>query len=173
VPYTDAFRRRMIARMTGPRALSATALAKEVGVPQPTLSKWLRQAGTVASMSTPEPRKPARTARDLTVEDRMRILGEAADASPEELGALLRRHGLTTADLDAWKAALGSVGTGSKKARKTDAEKADARELRRVKRELARKEKALAEAAAIIVLQKKVQGILGDEDGDTPPRSGR
>lgn len=171
--YTDAFRRRMIARMTGPRALSATALAKEVGVPQPTLSKWLRAAGTVASMSTPEPRKPARTARELTVEDRARILSEAADASPEELGALLRRHGLTTADLDAWKAALGSVGKRSKKARKTGAEKAEARELRAVKRELARKEKALAEAAAIIVLQKKVQGILGDEDGDTPPKSGR
>jgi len=173
MPYTDAFRRRMIARMTGPRRLSATALAREVGVPQPTLSKWLRDAGTVGAMSTPEPRKSVRSARDLTVEDRIRILGEAADASPEELGALLRRHGLTSADLDAWKTALGTAGKGSKKVRTSDAEKADARRVRALERELARKDKALAEAAAIIVLQKKVQQILGDEDGDTPPKSER
>ena len=171
MPYTDAFRRRMIARMTGPRPLSATALAKEVGVPQPTLSKWLREAGTVASMSTPDPKRPVRHARDLTVQDRVRILAEAADASPEELGGLIRRHGLTTADLDAWKDALEGVGRTPKKAGKSDAEKAEARRVRALERELARKEKALAEAAAIIVLQKKVQAILGDEGDATPPRS--
>ena len=103
----------------------------------------------------------------------MRILGQAADAAPEELGALLRQHGLTTGDLDAWKAALGGIGKRPRKPRKTDAEVAEARRVRALERELARKDKALAEAAAILVLQKKVQALLGDEDGDTPPKSDR
>ena len=155
--YTATFKRRMIAKMTGPRAMTATALAREVGIAQPTLSRWLRDAGTVADMSessSPKPSKP-RAARDLTVEDRARILAQAVDASPEELGALLRSHGLTTADVDAWKGALGSVSRRTGKPRKSDAEVAEARRVRSLERELARKEKALAEAAAIIVLQKK------------------
>jgi len=37
-----------------------------------------RDGGIVEAMSAPEPRKPVRSPRDLTVEDRVRILGEAA-----------------------------------------------------------------------------------------------
>ena len=171
--YTAAFKRRMVARMTGPRALTAAALAREVGLSQPTLSRWLREAGTVPTMSDPTPERARKSPAELTVEDRVRILGQATGAAPEELGALLRQHGLTTGDLDAWKAALGGVGKRPRKPRKTDAEVAEARRVRALERELARKDKALAEAAAILVLQKKVQALLGDEDGDTPPKSDR
>lgn len=173
--YTATFKRRMIARMTGPRAMTAAALAREVGIAQPTLSRWLRDAGTVPDMSESNSRKPSkpRSARDLSVEDRIRILAQSAEVSPDELGALLRSHGLTTADLDAWKAALGSVGQRSRRPRKSEAEVAEDRRVRGLERELARKEKALAEAAAIIVLQKKVRGIWEDGDDATPPRSER
>ena len=124
-------------------------------------------------MSDPTPERARKSPAELTVEDRVRILGQATGAAPEELGALLRQHGLTTGDLDAWKAALGGVGKRPRKPRKTDAEVAEARRVRALERELARKDKALAEAAAIMVLQKKVQALLGDEDGDTPPKSDR
>lgn len=40
-------------------------------------------------------------------------------------------------------------------------------ELRKVKRELRRKEKALAEAAALLVLQKKFQALMEEEGDDT------
>lgn len=173
MPYTAAFRRRMIARMTGPRALTAAALAREVGISQPTLSRWLRDAGTFRAMSDPTPERAKKSPAELSVEDRVRILGQAADASPEDLGALLRSHGLTTVDIDAWKAALGGVGKRPRKPRKTDAEVAAARRVRSLERDLARKNKALAEAAAILVLQKKVQALLEDEDDDTPPRCDR
>lgn len=46
VPYTEGFKQQMVKRMLGPPAVTATALGKKVGVPQPTLSKWLRDAGT-------------------------------------------------------------------------------------------------------------------------------
>jgi len=55
-----AFRRRTVQRMTGPRALSATALAGEVGVAQPTLSRWLREASIFGGVThtKSEPSKP-------------------------------------------------------------------------------------------------------------------
>ena len=45
------------------------------------------------------------------------------------------------------------------------------RRVRELERELNRKEKALAEAAALLVLKKKAQAIWGDEDDDTDPRN--
>ena len=49
----------------------------------------------------------------------------------------------------------------------------EARRIRELERELARKDKALAEAAALLVLQKKFRALMGAEDDDTEPRSGR
>jgi hypothetical protein len=43
--------------------------------------------------------------------------------------------------------------------------------VQELERELRRKDKALAEAAALLVLQKKVREIWGDADASTPPRS--
>ena len=48
---------------------------------------------------------------------------------------------------------------------------AEARRVRDLERELQRKEKALAEAAALLVLKKKAQAIWGDEDDDTDPKN--
>jgi len=43
--YSDAYKHKMVLRMTGPDAISASALSKEVDVSQTTLSKWLRETG--------------------------------------------------------------------------------------------------------------------------------
>ena len=45
MPYSDMFKQAMIQKMSGPDPVSATALSKQVNVPQSTLSKWLRMAG--------------------------------------------------------------------------------------------------------------------------------
>lgn len=50
---------------------------------------------------------------------------------------------------------------------------ADTRRIRDLEKELKRKEKALAETAALLVLKKKVQEIWGDEDANTIPRNGK
>jgi len=54
VLHPEGFKARMVARMAGPEGISACALAREVGVPQPTLSRWLRSARSVRAMSHPE-----------------------------------------------------------------------------------------------------------------------
>src|ERR1035438_6391307 len=51
--YSDGFRARMVERMTGPKGLSASMLAQEVGITQPTLSRWLREAATRERPSNP------------------------------------------------------------------------------------------------------------------------
>ena len=52
-----------------------------------------------------------------------------------------------------------------------EAAAADAKKIRLLERELLRKDKALAETAALLVLKQKTQAIWGDEDDDTDPKS--
>lgn len=40
-PYSEKFKRKLVQRMSGPGAISASALSKEIGVAQGTLSRWL------------------------------------------------------------------------------------------------------------------------------------
>ena len=92
VPYTNGFKQQMVKRMLGPTAITATTLSRQVGVPQPTLSKWLRDAATVAAMASDEKRDEARTAapKKWTAQEKLRVV-VAADAL--EGAALERRTG--------------------------------------------------------------------------------
>lgn len=173
--YSESFRNRMVEKMTGPRAKTATELATEVGVSQPTLSRWKREAGTVKrTMSSPEDGKPAASStkrpQDWTAEEKWALVTEAATVPQAELGAFLRRKGVHEAQLAEWRAAaMAALQPPSRRERK--AANIEKLKIRNLERELKRKEKALAEAAALLVLKKKAQAIWGDEDDDTTPPS--
>jgi transposase len=174
--YTEAFRSKVVQRMLGPEARSATSLSRQTGISQPTLSRWLRDAqGRVGGMSktaSPDPPPPPprpRRPEDWKPEERLRVVFEASQLGEGELGAFLRREGLHEATLEQWReAALEALRSPAAKAGATAA---SSRKVRHLEKELRRKDKALAEAAALLVLQKKAQELWGDEDDDTDPRS--
>jgi transposase len=168
--YTATFRSSMVRKMTGPRARSATALAAETGIPQPTLSRWLREAGSLEGVAAHEPKETRpRRPQDWPLEEILDAVLEASRLSGEELGAFLRRRGIHQAHLDEWRERLAAGLKAS--ASRSKGHSTDARRVRELERELRRKEKALAEAAALLVLQKKVRAIWGDGDASTPPRN--
>lgn len=153
--------------------MSATALSKETGISQATLSRWLLSASTFAAMGDRdhEPSQPRRP-QNWSAEEKLRIVLAAAQLSDSELGEFLRREGLHTAQLEEWSkvamAAAQNALAGDKPAAKGSR---DAKKIRELERDLDRKNRALAEVAALLALQKKVQAIWGDEDGSTPPKS--
>ena len=75
------------------------------------------------------------------------------------------------AQLDEWRQ---QVLQGLEKAPARGAKKPtpESRRVRQLERELERKDKALAEAAALLVLKKRAQAIWGDEDDDTTKKRG-
>lgn len=175
IPYTEAFRSRMVSRLVGPHALTATALAAETGLAQATLSRWLKEASTLRGVKKPAAPKPSATKpsrvkqpQTWSPDEKLAIVLEAATLTEGELGVYLRSKGIHAAMIDEWRAqALGGL-RGGEHASKVQIE---SREIRALRRELARKDKALAETAALLVLKKKVQEIWGDEDDGTDPRS--
>ena len=169
--YSDGFRARMVQRMTGPKRMSANALAQEVGVHQPTLSRWLREAGTVgdvskkkpkAKRSQPEGRRPS----EWSAEEKVRVVIASGALVDTELGEFLRREGLHEEDLTRFRdevrnAAVAGL-TASKKPRNDEQKR-----IKDLERELKRKEAALAETAALLVLRKKAGALWGGEGEDT------
>ena len=139
------------------------ALAKEFGIGRSTLQKLLRdyRVSGAEQMGVTE-RRP----QDWTAEERFAALMETQGLSEEELGVWCRHQGLHTHQLGQWRrdAIAGSLGKGQEK------EQAELRRLRQenqgLKRELHRKEKALAETSALLVLKKKAALIWGDDEDD-------
>ncbi len=151
-PFSLAFRRKMVQRLTGKDAVSARQLALETGLRQQTLSRWLQEASSLPIMPAKRPR------RDWSIEEKIQVLAAASTLTGGELVDFLQREGVPQADYEQWRVALGEEGRASL---------ATMKRIRTLERELARKEKALAEAAALLVLKKKLQPLEEDEDDDT------
>lgn len=177
--YSEDLKSRMVERLSGENAISAYELSGEVGIGQTTLYRWKQQASL--RMSGPAKRsqlegealmsKPLRP-NERSPEDKLRLLREAEGLGEEELGAFLRREGVHEAHLKQWRSAALSALGGS--AAEVPRPRPESRRVRELESELRRKDKALAETAALLVLKKKVQEIWGeDEEDDTAGRSGR
>lgn len=181
--YSEAFRSRMVARMVGPRAVSANALSQEIGVSQVALSRWLREVRNVGGMTQSSGTKK-KSKKTWTGAEKLRVLTEVAGLSESDLGALLRREGLHEARLAEWRQAAeaalaeGQMARGTSRGRTKPSSEAvrDALRIKELEREVRRKDKALAETAALLVLKKKVQEIWGtseDEDDIMDARRGK
>ena len=101
---------------------------------------------------------------DWRVEERLVALHQTYGLSDVAKSAWCRQNGLFPHDLVNWQSAFYNTGAGDGKPA------ADKQALRQLKTEnqqlqhqLSRKDKALAEAAALLLLQKKFNALLGDE----------
>lgn len=158
----------MIQRMSGPDGISAGKLSSEVGVAPSTLWKWKTTAGRVGAVKEPkhelvEKKRP----EDWSPEDKLAAVLESSSQSETDLGSWLRRRGLTSEHLEQWREqALSGFETRPK--RSVPGER---KRLKELERDLKRKDKALAETAALLVLQGKMQALWADEDGSTRQES--
>jgi transposase len=183
--YSEKFKQRMIERLTGPKAISASQLSKENNVGQSTLSKWLTRSKAITvrtNVSVKKDEPESRRPQDWSVEEKLELVLGAAAIPEAELGAFLRSRGIHEADLIEWRSAVmeGARTNLADDQRKRDG-KPRAAESKQIKvlmkqvealeKELNRKEKALAEAAALLILKKKLQALHLDGDDDDPGRN--
>lgn len=174
--YSGKFKDRMVRRMAEPSGVSASALAREVGVSKSTLCRWLRDSVIGVSDRNDVEDKPVRGKLGLSPLEKAALVIEADKLDGEQLGAFLRRNGLHESDLGEMRQWLGErldpVETRREKAAARKAQLAQQKRIKTLERELHRKDKALAEAAALLILQKKAREIWGDADDDTERTSG-
>jgi transposase len=157
--YSLAFKQKMIERLTGKNAVNPSQLAREIGIRQQNLARWLHEARSLPSVASHKPK-----ARAWSVEQKAQVLAEASKFSGEQLTSYLEREGIKLADFERWRIALEDDGQGSV---------ATTKRIRKLERELARKEKALAEAAVLLVLKKTIDSYYKEEDDDTDEPSAK
>lgn len=134
--YGQTFKDRAVARLLPPESAAIDVVAREIGIAAGTLERW-------------------------TAAGRLEAVVTTAAMNEAELSAWCRSHGVYPQDLAKWRASATTALAAPEELRASpQATRADRKRIKELERELLRKDRALAETAALLVLSKKVQAIF-------------
>lgn len=154
--YGQAFKDRAVARLLPPESAALDVVSREMGIGAQTLSQWL-----TASQSMP--------ARGRAWTAGARLEAVIATAALPEVGknAWCREHGVYPAELQRWRAeATAALAQPGEARASPQATREDRKRIKELERELRRKDRALAETAALLVLSKKAEAIFSRNRGE-------
>jgi transposase-like protein len=156
--YSEELKQSVLKRMMPPESRTVKELSRETGITEVTLYNWrklARKAGAVM------PGGGQRKAEDWDSASKFGVVLETASLSEEGLSEYCRSKGLYVEQVRAWRAACEQANAAQEQQTEADRQHraADRRRIKELERELHRKEKALAEAAALLVLAKKYRAL--------------
>ena len=155
--YSAGFKEQALSKVLSRGSRTIQSVADELNMNVFTLKNWMKPippAGVKGAVD--QPRRP----QDWSLEEQLVALHESHALQGEALNAWCREKGLFAHHLVTWRAAFCA---GNQDAVRDDRERRSLKdEIQQLKRELLRKEKALAEAAALLILQKKFQALWED-----------
>lgn len=153
----------ILKKLLPPHNRKVSDVAQEEGISEVTLYNWRKQT---REEGKPVP-GPNRTSDKWTPEAKLAVIIETSTLSEAELGQYCRSKGLYPEQVAQWKADCLSGGLSSPQATQEKSNtKAYKKQIRNLEKELNRKEKALAEAAALLVLRKKLEALRGNSSED-------
>jgi len=157
--YSEEFKSSIIAKMLPPNNIPVPDLARDTGIPKDTLYSWrIKHQGSPGAKQTPS--------GELSSAEKFSVVVETASLNEVELSEYCRRKGLYPEQISAWRdTCLQANATVSPKVDRAQLS-AQTKQIKQLETELRRKDKALAETAALLVLQKKVQAIWGEPEDE-------
>lgn len=164
--YTKEFKEAMVQKLLANSGRSVKSLSVEVGIPFSTLRNWKEKY-----CQKKGPGLSKKKTNKLKSEEKFNIVILTASMSEAEKSEYCRKHGIYPEDIDRWrKDCIAGCRDKSESAvikQNKVVERKWKQEAKRLEKELNRKDKALAETAALLVLKKKVQAIWGDPEDDS------
>jgi transposase-like protein len=153
--YTKEQKEAMVSKLLPPSNMPITELSAQSGIPQATLYTWKTRA-----------LKNSKTSKNTTSGKKFHIVMETYTLSEYDLAKYCRKNGLYVDEVKKWRSDLESSLTKEPNAVKEIKEELseEKRKNKHLEKELNRKEKALAEAAALLVLQKKFQAFMEEKE---------
>jgi len=158
--YSPERKEAVLRKMMPPHNRSIKQLAQEEGISEATLFSWRKQARDRGLLLPDSDNGP----EGWSARDKFAAVLETAALNETELAEYCRGKGIYPEQLSHWRKACELANDWDRESNrrlKTE-KKADRQRIRKLEQELRRKEKALAEVAALLVLQKKAQAIWGD-----------
>ena len=139
-----------MARLLPPESASIDLVAREVGIGAGTLERWREDSRS----------RPA-LGRAWTAAGRLEAVVTTAAMNEADTSAWCRSHGAYPRELVKWRASATTALAAPEELRASpQATRQDRKRIKELERELLRKDRALAETAALLVLSKKVQAIF-------------
>lgn len=162
VRYTAEQKQAIVARMMPPQNEPVAKLSEVTGVTEVTLYKWRKEARAAGS-ATPG---NGQTSDKWSSQDKFLVVMETFAMNEADLAEYCRRKGLYREQIEAWKeVCLQANGQAFDQAKQLNGQlKEEQQRAKALEKDLQKKEKALAEAAALLLLRKKAQAIWGDEE---------
>jgi transposase-like protein len=149
--YSDDFKASIVAKLLPPRSLSVVQLVKETGIPRDTLYGGRRQAAGQRAL----PPVPAGVAATLSSAAKFAAVVETATRNELDLGAYCRHKGPFTKQLAAWRQCCVTANEPLPTRAERAKQRAAQEQIKDLSKQLQRKDRALAEAAVLLVRQKK------------------
>lgn len=154
--YSTEVKRTVIEKLLRPDGPTVPELSRDMDIPKETLYTWIQKAKN-GTMSKTGKRKPR-----FNLQEKHRLILEARSLKDEDLGRWLREKGLHESQLISW---VEEIDTSLKNAGGRSGCEAELRRKNKdLEKELNRKDKALAEMTALVVLKKKLAELMGEED---------
>lgn len=160
--YPNERKQAVIAKMLPPHNKSVSQLAEEENISIPTLYAWRKEARSSGRLLPDGDKSPT----GWSSSDKFAAVLETAAFNEAQLSEYCRKRGLYPDQIKQWRAACEEANDWDRSLndRLKQARKEDEQRVRELERELRRKEAALAETAALLVLRKKAQAIWGDKE---------
>lgn len=155
-PYKDEFKKTAVQKYLSRGNRSIQEIADEVGTTKTSIYNWTKLYAKRVEVVNNKARSP----EDFSAVEKMKSIIEYASLSESDKGEYLRKKGLTSQKIELWQETMFASCEDAKPSVNTELKN----KLKALEKELRRKNKALAETAALLVLQKKIHEIWQLED---------
>lgn len=162
--YSKEIKESIVKRMMPPNNEAISRISEETGITETTLYKWRKNA-RVEGKATPG---DGQGSEQWSSEDKFLIVMETYAMNQADLAEYCRKKGLYKEQIEAWRdTCLNANGRESNQTKQLNQDlKEEKKRANSLEKDLRKKEKALAEAAALLLLRKKAQAIWGDHEDE-------
>jgi len=173
--FTQSFKIQAVEKaLTRAESINLVEVAESLGVGYSTLQKWIAQSRNqelepdqgneiLSSDRMTKEKRP----QDWSLDQKLKMIIICASLDDNKVSELCREQGIYPHHLEQWKLDFTNDNTVNNKVKNHSEVKDLKQENKELKKDLNRKNKALAEAAAILVLQKKVSAIWNSDEDDS------
>jgi transposase-like protein len=157
--YQDGFKKSIVRKLLIPETPGITRISEETGVAIPTLYNWLKKYKDNVELADYK-----KTPEEWTLSEKSEALMGVINLSPEEQGEWLRHNGLQSSHLKLWRKDVQKALSDISKPNSSLELRSIKKENKELKKEVNKKDKALAEVTALLVLKKKLEHLFWEED---------
>lgn len=162
VARSEAFKQMAVKRYLLRKNKTVEEIQSELGISSGSLYRWLKKYSGYDNIA--DMHQSGKRPQDRSAQEKMKACLQFAELSGDSQGEFLRKEGLCSSNIEQWqKRCLEALSSSRENTiSRSDFNHAQQR-IKDLERDLSRKNKALAETAALLVLKKKADFLWGDE----------